>query len=543
MGEVLQRSTLDRWRADPLTFIRDVLRDPETGRPFELFDAQCQFLRRAFTRTDDGRLVFPEQVFGAIKKSGKSMTAAMHMLTMTLVHGGRFAEAYVVANDLEQAQGRVFQAVRRIVECSPDLKNEAVVTQSRIEFPETGATISALASDYAGAAGANPVVSSFDELWGYTSERSRRLWDEMVPPPTRKVACRLTTTYAGYSGESQLLEELYARGIAQPLIANSLHAGDGILMAWHRKPVAPWQTTEWLSQMRKQMRPTAFMRMIENEFVTNENTFIEMSRWDACVDRKLQPLLSKGSLPVYAAIDASTKHGSTAIVVTHWDEKAKQVRLIFHRVFQPSPDEPLDFEATIERTVLDLKKRFLLVKVLVDPWQMHYTAQRLTRAGVNVEELPQSPGNLTMIGQNLLDLIRSQSLLVYPDTDMRLAISHTVGMETPRGWRIGRDKQTHKIDVVVALAMAAYAAVRGKGDGLSHWAAWFAEPEPLLPPPRRLPAHMTEAEYWRIAAPVSLMPRELIDKANEGVGDANATDGQNEGVGDAIATDGQNNSC
>ena len=73
----------------------------------------------------------------------------------------------------------------------------ATMTQSQIEFPDLGATISALASDYAGAAGANPTISCFDELWGYRSERSRRLWDEMVPPPTRKIACRLTTTYAG----------------------------------------------------------------------------------------------------------------------------------------------------------------------------------------------------------------------------------------------------------------------------------------------------------------------------------------------------------
>jgi phage terminase large subunit-like protein len=515
MGEMLQRSILDRWRADPIAFIREILRDPETGRPFELFEAQCQFLRHAFTRTNDGRLVYPEQVFGVIKKSGKSMTAAMHILTMTLVHGGRFAEAYVVANDLEQAQDRVFQAVRRIVECSPDLKREAVVTQNRISFPEIDATITALASDYAGAAGANPVVSSFDELWAYTSERSRRLWDEMVPPPTRKVGCRLTTTNAGFSGESQLLEELYARGISQPLIDNSLHAGNGILMAWHREPVAPWQTEQWLLQMRQQLRPSAYMRMIQNQFVTNENPFINMSWWDACVDPNLKPLVGNRGLPVCAGVDASIKHCSTAIVVTHWDDKAKQVRVVFHRVFQPSPDEPLDFEATIERTMLDLQKRFMLVRVLYDPWQMQYTAQRLTRAGINVEEFPQSPGNSTMIGQHLYELIQSRSLRVYPDADMRRAVSHTVGMETPRGWRIGKDKQAHKVDVVVALAMASFAAVRGKGEGLSHWAAWFDEPKPLLPPPRRIPAHMTEAEYWRIAAPVSLMPHELIEQSHD----------------------------
>ena len=47
----------------------------------------------------------------------------------------------------------------------------------------------------------------------------------------------------------------------------------------------------------------------------------------------------------------------------------------------------------------------------------------------------------------------------YPDEDIRLAISRAVAVETSRGWKIGKDKQTHKIDVVVALAMACHAAV------------------------------------------------------------------------------------
>lgn len=102
----------------------------------------------------------------------------------------------------------MFAATRRIVEASPHLAVEASVTANRITFPATGATIQAIASDYAGAAGSNPVISCFDELWGYTSERSHRLWDELVPVPTRKISCRLTTTYAGFEGESELLEAL-----------------------------------------------------------------------------------------------------------------------------------------------------------------------------------------------------------------------------------------------------------------------------------------------------------------------------------------------
>src|SRR5262249_7512143 len=160
------------WRQQPITFIEQILRDPETGSPFELFEAQRQFFAHAWTLTDDGRLAYPEQCFGAPKKTGKTGTAAMHLLTTAYLFGGRFAEAYCVANDLEQAQGRVFQSVRRIVETSPYLKREAEITQQRIVFPQTGAVIQAIGSDYVSAAGANPVISSFDELWGYTSERS-----------------------------------------------------------------------------------------------------------------------------------------------------------------------------------------------------------------------------------------------------------------------------------------------------------------------------------------------------------------------------------
>ena len=87
----------------------------------------------------------------------------------TLLFGTRHAEAYCVANDLEQAEGRVFEMVRRIVEVSPLLKREAEVTAGRIAFPATGATITAIASDFASAAGGHPTISCFDELWGYVS--------------------------------------------------------------------------------------------------------------------------------------------------------------------------------------------------------------------------------------------------------------------------------------------------------------------------------------------------------------------------------------
>jgi hypothetical protein len=462
---------LARWRSHPCDFVEEALHDPETGKPFRLLDVERAFLEHAFQVDGSGRMLFPELLYGAPKKSGKTAFGAIFMLTMVLLYGGRFSEGYAAANDLEQATGRVFQAARRIVECSPLLAPWAEIMRDKIIFPTfAGASISAIASDYAGAAGSNPSITVFDEAWAYTSERSRRLFDESVPPPTRQMACRLTVTYAGFEGESSLLEELYKRGLSQPEIGPGLHAGDGILMSWQHGPIAPWQTESWLDQMRRSLRANQFLRMIENRFVTSESSFVDLDSWDACVDPQWSPMIRAPDLPVYVAVDASHKHDSTAIVATAFDRDTQKVRLIFHRVFQPSPDQPLDFESTIEATLHDLTQRFQVRKVLCDPWQLQAVIQRLGRAGIAIEEFPQSSPNLTTIGQGLFDLVQGRNLVLYPDAAMRLAASRAVAVETSRGWRISKEKQSHKIDVIIALAMAAHAAVSmGGGSRRITW--------------------------------------------------------------------------
>jgi phage terminase large subunit-like protein len=456
---ILDSKALERWRRNPISFIEEALHDPETGQPFKLLPAERDFVKYAFAIGPDGKLLYPEQVYSAPKKSGKTTFGAIIMLTMILLFGGPYPEAVIAANDFDQAQSRVFTMVRRIIERSPLLRATAKVTTDKIIFPEFNATTTAIASDAAGAAGGNPNIAVLDELWGYASERSRRLFDELVPPPTRKVACRLTVTYAGFEGESALLEELYKRGMAQPEIAPSLHVGDGILMAWHHEPVALWQTQAWLDEMRRSLRPNQYLRMIENRFVTTESSFVDMQAWDACVDPDLGRVVADRALSIFVGVDASVKRDSTAVVAVTWDREAQKVRLVLHRVFQPSPDDPLDFEASIEDTLLGLRASFHVVKVLFDPYQMQATAQRLARAGLPIEEFPQSVPNLTAASQNLFELITGRNIVLYPDAPMRVAISRAVALETSRGWRIAKEKQSHKIDVVVALAMAAHAAV------------------------------------------------------------------------------------
>lgn len=212
--------------------------------------------------------------------------------------------------------------------------------------------------------------------------------------------------------------------------------------------------------MRRSLRPNQFLRMIENRFVSSESTFIDMASWDACVDPKIGTLPFTPATPVWVGVDASVKRDSTGLVAVSWDRETQRVRLAWHRVFQPSAERPLDFEKTIEQSLIELATRFNIQKVLFDPYQMQASAQRLAREGLPIEEFPQTVGNLTEASQNLFEIISSRSLLAYPDEAMRRSIAQAVAIEGTRGWRIAKDKQSHKIDVVVALGMACLACIR-----------------------------------------------------------------------------------
>jgi hypothetical protein len=73
----MKNAALAKWKRDVVTFVEEVLIDPETGKPFELYEEEKTFLCSALTLTPAGRLAFPKMVFSAPKKSGKTALAAM----------------------------------------------------------------------------------------------------------------------------------------------------------------------------------------------------------------------------------------------------------------------------------------------------------------------------------------------------------------------------------------------------------------------------------------------------------------------------------
>jgi hypothetical protein len=98
------------------------------------------------------------------------------------------------------------------IEQNEALSREAVLSHS-IRM-HNGTLILPIASDYKGAAGSCHSLIVYDDLWGFETEKARRLYEELTPPPRERSAWVLIVTYAGFLGESDLLESIYQRGLS-----------------------------------------------------------------------------------------------------------------------------------------------------------------------------------------------------------------------------------------------------------------------------------------------------------------------------------------
>ncbi len=458
---------LKRYPRDPLAFLDDLVKRNELGQTFRLLDHQREILRLAFDFSNQAYLLYDTLLYSCPKKSGKTTINAALTLWWAFTQEAP-NEILIIANDLEQAQGRVFKALAGLIHHNRDLARSAEI-QSRQILLSNGTTIIALASEYAGAAGSNHGLTSWDELWGYTSESSRRLWEELTPVPTRRNSIRFITTYAGWENESKLLWDLYRLGVdnaehpdgkgerLHPDLPIYVNREARLFIYWDHETRMPWQTLGYYAGQRRSLRPGTYLRLHENRWAVAETTFITPDLWDPCVDPEFAPLLPTEQHALCVGVDASTKRDSTAVVAVYRVED--RIILACHRIWQPSTNQPLDLEATVEEYLRVLYERYFVQKILCDPYQLHRSITTLQAAGLPIEEFPQTSANTTRMGQTLFDLLNGKNLRLYSAADLRAQALNTVAVESPRGWRIAKEKAARKIDAIVALAMACVAAL------------------------------------------------------------------------------------
>jgi phage terminase large subunit-like protein len=441
---------------------------PETGERIRLRPWQRAVLTAMFPE-DGSPSEFETVLISTVKKAGKTTLNAIATMYAALTFPSP-ETAYCVANDEAQATERVFDLIadqaRRMGLVS---RGAAVLLKGSLVFPESGSRVVAIPADYAGAAGAIFGVSSWTELWAFRYEGHVRLWEELTPIPDRR-SLRIVDSYAGFAGDSPVLEPMWKRALdgerlhdELPIYANGRlwafvdQGEEAQLRAWR---AAPDERVSYYTEQAASLRPGTFARLHLNHWQSGEEAFVTAEEWDACVDSEATPLAPRAAWtlgPLHVGVDAATKGDCAAVVAVASD--GERVRLVRHRIWTPAPGRPLDLEETVEAFVLELARAYPVATVRYDPFQMARSAATLRALGVQMEELPQTPGNLTAAGQALFEAVRQRTLLLYPDKELRTHALNAVAVETPRGWRLAKEKASRKVDGVVALSFANLSAV------------------------------------------------------------------------------------
>lgn len=336
---------------DPVEWMESRFYIPSTGQPIVLFPHQKVFLKMALTRDAQGYFPYRTLIYSTIKQSGKSTMAAAITRWYAETQRRR-QECYTIGNDMEQAKLRSFREIRWSLEETPGfnhhsntLPGEWIVQKTQMKCLLTGTEIRALPVDAKGEAGGKPAIQVWTELWGAENEDALRFWDELTPIPTIPDSMRMIETYAGYDGESTLLQSQYELGMTgRQLTEREIRERTGIvhsfaespndddlvpiwenraasvLMYWDSGPQArrmPWQQgergNEYYAQQELSLLPNAFDRLHNNYWTSSSTGFIRAEHWDACAE-EIEPIYPGDRTPLVVAVDAATTNDCFAIV-------------------------------------------------------------------------------------------------------------------------------------------------------------------------------------------------------------------------------------
>ncbi len=352
---------------DPVGWILEHFRIPFDERPdgrLILADYQRKALEIALSRDENGLFKYSLVLWSDIKKSIKSVIAAG--VTLWSAWHTAYSQNYIVANTREQADSRVSFYLRRCIELNPNFSKQCEVNRSNytITLPNR-AFIKAIAVNAAGEAGSNARFVEFTELWGATTGEAEDLWNETTTPPNLfGKSQRWCDTYAGFEGESTVLENIYTTGKLEgvrisdeyPFYENKLARQ---FTLWNETPRLPWQIgaqgeAYYASEKRTLTSISQFNRIHRNQWSGGSEPFVPPEWVTAC----------KGALPAYegnpcvAALDGALTDDSFALVVMDKHEEVTRVR--YSRVWYPPENGQIDFVGTQDAQGPEMVIRWLV---------------------------------------------------------------------------------------------------------------------------------------------------------------------------------------
>jgi hypothetical protein len=486
------RVPVDEWIEENLwdhTTVNKTNWDFTNARRIRLESFQRRILKKVLTPDAHGFFPYRTIVWSQPKKSGKTQIAG----GVGAWYADQVESPNVVitlANDREQSAGLIFASMVPTLHALGCKVPEHQTSKPEVRM-SNGTIIQAIANNYAGAAGGNYGLTLWSELWAYTTERSRRLYDELVPVPTRKNSIRWIETYAGFEDESDLLLSIFLRIFTDPQETNTQPKArpvpgledietdghpacweiqsEGLFVFWdhehrllERMQGSTARAEQFIREQTADLRLSTLIRLWQNRWQSTESSFILPEYY-----RKSVRLTSERMSPMVLAGDASQRNDTTALVgmerikVKILGREIERFRTVLCRVWDPRGKD-IDLEETIAAEV----KRIFDFGMMVGPFfydstQMHQVAVNLRKQGVPCVEFNQ--GTERERADTFLHKLYKQGRIDnYPHADLASHVTSAKAVENKfEGVRIVKgtlSSKGKKIDAAVAQSMATWKA-------------------------------------------------------------------------------------
>jgi len=441
---------------------------PELNGPIWLAQYQIDALNEATKKDESGLYKYSLIAWMDIKKSIKSCIAAAVALRMAFMR--EWSSIKVVANKRDQAQSRSFFYITRSLKLNPITaamleNNDISITYYTINFNFNNSTIKAIPLNPEGEAGGNDDLIIWTEAWAAKTKAAQTMFTEMVIPPNKfGRGFKWLESYAGYSGDSPILETIYNENVKEEhKIENTESYVNGrTFVLCNHTPKLPWQTSEYYRQQEKELSESEFRRVHRNEWQSSTNKFVDDIVWQNC---KADIPDLKRNEKLVLAIDVGLTNDTFALIGVNKIKGKAAVRIV--KVWKPRKGEKIKFSNPTGDSKNDddypydyikkLNKLYNILVVFYDPYQAEKLAEdMLYKEKINFEAFSQQSLRLKA-DKYLHDLIRSKEILHNGDRTLTQHIKNAnAESKGENKLRIVKSSQSSKVDAAVALSMACY---------------------------------------------------------------------------------------
>lgn len=455
--------------------------------PLQLYSLQRTFIHDVWdTYDEDGRRRFRRAIYSVPKKWGKTTLGGLSGVYHLLFDDTEaYREVYSIAGDRDQSAISL-KIGQRIIEQSPTLA--PLVAKKRIYLLGNETVFiddqdcehrwKALSSDSPTAHGLNPSLVLVDEGWQL---RDYDLLEAVSLGPQRRHPIQLWTTYAGLKQsmvEGNPLFDIYRDALADtdPRMFCVWRSG---LSAYDELP--PGFIREgYLDEQRRLLPPNRFQRLHLNEWGAADASFLTTEEIGRATDAELGAPERTAEAHVLTC-DYGRSKDHTALLVARPNPHGGT--LVSNAVaIKGTRTNPVPLEV-VEDSILDWVQRYRVQRIVVDPFQMLGSAERLAkRLGWPVIDAaggeaspwrqaivtqPIGPAYLNRLTMSMLGAFRSGMVRI-PGvlTELLDQLGAVVAKETYYGVRVdsgvGVGVRGHD-DLVMTLGMALLEVERRRG--------------------------------------------------------------------------------